>query len=285
MKHIAFVITACCCMSLFIVFTSASAYAQTIIPKVEIKDTEKSLDSQWQGKHVAFLGDSMTDPNTITTSAWYWQYLKELLGIEYHVYARSGFQWNGIYRKAMEMQTDRGDSIDAILIWAGTNDYNHDIPLGEFYTETDKETNFNGQTVTRKHRELVLNDATFCGRINKVMAFLKQNYPTKQVIILTPIHRAFATFSQTNVQPEETYANGLGLYIESYIDALKQAGSNWSVPVIDLYSISGLYPLEPADSVYFHDNKTDLLHPGTLGHYRLAKTLQYQLLALPANFE
>ena len=54
--------------------------------------------------------------------------------------------------------------------------------------------------------------------------------------------RAFAKFSETNVQPEESFSNGQGLYLDSYVNALRQAASNWAVPLIDLYSLSGLYP-------------------------------------------
>ena len=115
------------------------------------------------------------------------------------------------------------------LFWAGTNDYNHNTPLGKFFTETNETTNFNGQTVTRKHREPIFCDSTFCGRINKVMSFLKKNYANKQVIILTPIHRAFASFSEKNVQHDENYANDLGLYLDSYIGILKLASDYWAV--------------------------------------------------------
>ena len=87
--------------------------------------------------------------------------------------------------------------------------------------------------------------------INRVMSYLKHNYPTKQIIIMTPIHRAYAKFSAKNVQPDENYANAWGLYIDSYIDVLRQAASVWAVPLIDLYSESGLYPLEENHGQYF----------------------------------
>lgn len=257
---------------------------QSGMEKVTIKENEKTLNTQWQGKKIAFLGDSMTDPGNNATSVWYWQYLKELLGTDYCVYAKSGYQWDGIYKMANKLYSEKADSIDAIFIWAGTNDYNHNTPLGKFFTETTQKTNFNGQTVTRKHREPILCDSTFCGRINKVMSFLKTHYGNKQIVIMTPIHRAFATFGQKNVQPDENYANDLGLYIDSYIEVLKQASDYWAVPLIDLHSISGLYPLYDSNVPYFHDSKTDRLHPNALGHYRLAKTIQYQLLALPSTF-
>ncbi|GHT63084.1 hypothetical protein AGMMS50239_18300 [Bacteroidia bacterium] len=240
--------------------------------------------SQWSGKRVAYLGDSMTDPNSNATTKFYWQYLNELLNIEYFVYARSGYQWHDIYKMAEKLYVEKENSIDAIFIWAGTNDYNDNLPLGQFFAETVRETNHNGVTVTRKYRTPILADSTFCGRINKVLSYLKTNFPTKQIVILTPIHRGYAYFGTKNVQPDEYFANGQGLFLDAYIDALKHAGSVWAVPVIDLYALSGLYPNLDSQTRYIGNSDNDRLHPNANGHYRIAKTIQYQLLALPCEF-
>ncbi len=151
-------------------------------------------NSHWKGKKVAFLGDSMTQKRDSENTV-YWEYLADLLGIEPFVYGISGHQWTGIYGQALKLKEEKGNPVDAIFIFAGTNDYNHGIPLGEFFTETKKETNHNGVQVVRKCRTPVFTDSTFCGRINKVMDFLKSNYPDQQIIIFTPIHRGFAQFS------------------------------------------------------------------------------------------
>ena len=268
--------------SVFIcLFLAVPAFSQQA---VQISQAEKTPGSQWAGKRAAYLGDSMTDPNTSYTAYWYWQYLKELLDLDYVVYARSGYQWTGIMQMAQRLLAEQGDSIDAVFIWAGTNEYNHGVPIGDFFTETMRETNHNGVEVMRKFRTPIFSDSTFCGRINKVLDFLKNNYPTKQIVILTPIHRGFATFGSLNVQPAENFANGRGLYLESYIDALKHAGEIWAVPVINLYSLSGLYPLSDKFVPYFVNAERDRLHPNALGHYRIARTIQYQLLALPNGF-
>ncbi|MFV5687121.1 SGNH/GDSL hydrolase family protein [Flavobacterium sp. ZT3R25] len=277
MKHI---IASVCILLL----TGFNGFAQQVVPKVKLTDKEKTPNSQWQGKRVAFLGDSMTDKRRIGTTCVYWEYLGELLGIEPFVYGISGNQWNDIYKQSAKLDEEKGTNVDAILIFAGTNDYNHDTPLGEFFSETTRQTNFNGKEVTRKYRTPNLNDTTFCGRINKAMSYLKNNYPQQQIIIMTPIHRGFAKFNEKNVQPDENYCNGEGLYIDSYVAILKQAASYWAVPLIDLYSISGLFPMADAQSQYFHDKEKDRLHPNALGDYRLAKTIQYQLLALPSDF-
>ena len=253
-------------------------------PVVNVPEADINLSTPWAGKHVAFLGDSMTDPKNKSTKKHYWKYLETLMGIHPHVFARSGYKWDGIYKKAEEMNAAVGDSIDAIIIWAGTNDYNHSIPIGDFYTETMDSVNVNGKMELRKHREFLMNDSTFTGNINRVMSYLKHNYPDKQIIMMTPIHRGYAKFNDKNVQPDENYANGQGLYVESYISTLREAATLWSVPVIDLYSESGLFPMEINHGRYFHSSEMDLLHPNDNGHYRIARTIQSHLNTIPPTF-
>lgn len=248
-----------------------------------VGDIHKTLGSQWDGKRVAFLGDSMTDPNIKTTDKWYWQCLKELMNIDYVVYARSGLEWDGMYEMALRLIEEQKDSIDAVFIWAGTNDYNRSTVIGDFYTETTALVNYNGKDTSRKHRTPLMTDATFCGRINKTLSLLKERYPDKQIIVLTPIHRGDFVSGATNVQPNENYANGIGLYLESYVEALKRAGTVWSVPVIDLHSLCGIFPVSEA-YLHYCGGETDRLHLNTKGHYRIAQTIQYQLLGLPSGF-
>ncbi len=189
--------------------TYAQQTAPKLTPKVTITTDEKTRNSQWQGKRVAYLGDSMTDKRRVGTACVYWEYLNELMGITPSVYGISGNQWDGVYKQALKLHEEKGTEVDAIFIFAGTNDYSHGTPIGEFFSETTKQTNHNGASITLKYRTPIFNDSTFCGRINKVMSYLKNNYPQQQIIILTPIHRGFAQFSDKNVQPDENYANDL----------------------------------------------------------------------------
>ena len=271
----------------FMLMISISGHAQLNTGNVAVisgSKAEEAQNSQWRGKRVAYLGDSMTQKSTKGTNKIYWEYLSEWLGIEPFVYGISGHQWNDIYKQALKLVEEKRTEVDAIFIFAGTNDYNHSVPIGSFFSETTKETNYNGKIVSRRYRTPIENDSTFCGRINKVMAFLKAKFPEQQIIIMTPIHRGFASFSNTNVQPEECFSNGNGLYLDAYVDVLKQAALNWAVPVIDLYSLSGLYPLADSQVQYFNHADTDRLHPNAKGNYRLAKTILYQLQTLPSTF-
>ena len=267
---------------MLITATSTDVWAIKSYSENKGNANENKTHSQWSGKKIAFLGDSMTQKRDSSNTV-YWEYLADLMDIEPFVYGISGNQWVGIFRQAQKLKQEKGTDVDAILIFAGTNDYNHNTPLGNFYRETAKETNFNGTMVTRKYRTLIDDDTTFCGRINKVMAFLKQNYPDQQIVIMTPIHRGFAKFSEKNVQPEENFSNDLGLYIDDYVNVLRNAASVWAVPLIDLYSLSGLYPVLDSNKKYFSNASTDRLHPNSAGNFRLAKTIQYQLLTLPAT--
>lgn len=243
-----------------------------------------AAQSEWAGKRVAFLGDSMTDPRNSAADTKYWEVLRQEMGIEPHVFARSGYQWDGIYKKAVEMHDSLGQDVDAIVIWAGTNDYNHSKPIGRFYTETTDSVNYNGSMVERKHRRWEMNDTTFTGNINRVLSYLKTEYPTKQIVVMTPIHRGYAKFSSKNVQPDEDYANALGLYIEDYVDVLRQASTYWAVPLVDMYVLGGLYPNLESNDMYVGKKDTDRLHPNNQGHRRIALTLQRQLEVLPPAF-
>ena len=245
----------------------------------------QTLPNPWQNRRVAFLGDSITDEVHVGTTKNYWQFLEELLGLEPLVLGKNGHQWDGIYQQAKQLKALSDTPVDAILIFAGTNDFNAGIPQGEWFIETAEAVEVSGpQTEIRRKRTPQTDMNTFRGRINTTLAYLKANFPKQQIILLTPIHRGYARFGDRNIQPDEAYANRIGLFPDDYVTSIKEAGNIWAIPVIDLNSISGLYPSEAAQSVYVADEATDRLHPNADGHRRMARALMYQLLAYPASF-
>ena len=183
------------------------------------------------------------------------------------------------------LMAEHGQNVDAILVFIGTNDYNGNIPLGEWYSYSEKKTIDDGPVeVVRRHRELIYDDSTFRGRANTTVRWLKTHYPDKQIIFLTPIHRGYAKFNDKNIQPEESYANACGYFVDEYVQAVREIADVWAVPVIDLAAISGLYPMLDEHSHYFRNADTDRLHPNTPGQLRMAYALTYQLLSYPAYF-
>ncbi len=244
------------------------------------------IHSQWEGARVAFLGDSITDARQIgSTNNIYWNNLKDILGIEPYVYGISGHRMNQIVGQGEKLEAEHGQAVDAIIVFIGTNDFNGSIPLGEWYTYSMEKTLDDGPVEVEKlHRELVYADSTFRGRANVTMRWLKTHYPDKQIILLTPLHRGFARFSDRNIQPPESFANNCGSFIDEYVQAVKEIANVWAVPVIDLNSISGLYPMLDGQAAYFRKPDTDRLHPNTPGQLRMAWALAYQLLGYPAAF-
>lgn len=270
MKKFLLILATCLCALGF----QDEAYAK----KVEIQ-------SQWKGAKVAFLGDSITEPNQMAHGTnVYWNRLKEILGIEPYCYAVSGHQTKDLMGQLERLQGERGQDIDAIIILIGTNDFNSNVEIGSWYSETMDTTIYNGRSVVRRHRKVVTEGPSTCACINRFMSVVKKEYPTKQVIFLTPTHRAYAWFSDVNIQPDELYSNDLGLFIDDYAAVIGEAAQVWAVPVIDLGADCGLYPLEEKQQIFFGSIKTDMLHPNTNGHARMAYALAYQLLGYPSKF-
>lgn len=243
----------------------------------------------WQGRRVGYIGDSITDPNNNKGKIKkYWEFLQEWLNITPYVYGRSGRQWNDVPRQARMLKEEHGDEVDAIVVFIGTNDFNGSVPIGEWFVETTEQVMAaKGQPQkleTRRHRTFVMSDSTYKGRINIGIDTLKRLFPDRQIVLLTPLHRAFAKFSDINVQPDENYQNGCGEYIDAYVQAVKDAGNLWGVPVIDLNAVSGLNPMIEGQLPYFNEPGYDCLHPSTKGQERIACALVYQLLALPCTF-
>ena len=162
-----------------------------------------------------------------------------------------------------------------------TNDFANSVPIGEFFTESveaiptlyDENGNF-ARSELRKKRSFIFDKNTFCGRLNIIFEKLKKDYPFADIIIMTPLHRAYAYFGGDNIQPDELYANGAGRYFDEYVQTVRKCADVWSLKLIDLYRESGLYPLGDGNAaLYFCSDKTDRLHPNANGHARIAETI------------
>ena len=256
----------------------------TVLPTL----SQTTLVHPWSGKRVAYFGDSITDPRTGGSKKKFWSFLQDWLQITPLVYGVSGRQWDDIPRQANKLREEHGDNFDAIVIFMGTNDYNHAVPIGEWYTELLESVEYGHRYAKRSEHRMrripVMDSETYRGRINIAMDSLKRMFPTKQIVLLTPIHRGGFYANDTNWQCTEEYVNRCGEYLDAYVTSVVEAGRVWAVPVIDLGALSGLYPLVDEHKQYFTNPVKDALHPNDAGHERMARTLMYQLLALPCAF-
>ena len=244
----------------------------------------------WTGKKVLFIGDSISDPtDRHNIDKHYYQWLSEWLGITAYIPAVSGWQMKDVETEVRMFQaTAPGVQPDMICIMLGTNDYNNGIPIGEWYSEAVEEVEAAvgepKRVFQRLHRTFLFDESTFKGRINIAVRLLKETFPGTPITFLTPIHRALFDHGNDNYQPEETWQNRCGLYLDAYVDAIKEVANVWSVNVIDLHAVSGLFPILDSDAALFYkDTAIDRLHPNDAGHKRLAEVLLYQSLALPCR--
>ena len=150
---------------------------------------------------------------------------------------------------------------DLICVFGGTNDFaNYNRVLGELYTLDDS------------NKMIANTDCnTFYGALHTLCNNLINKYANKRIILFTPIHRELFAGQKTDLQP-----NNVGLYLKDYVDAIKKIGEWYSIPVCDLYSISGLQPNNPKHKeLYF--SPSDGLHPKAEGHEVLANVI-YEFL-------
>ena len=225
-------------------------------------------NSEWSGKVASFLGDSIT--YGAKTTKIYHQYLKELVGFSTcNNYGVDGASVTNHYSGICTRYNNVASNSDIIFIFGGTNDFYYNKPLGEWYT-------LSGTT-----RTLNKDVSTFRGALAEICDGLITKFPTKQIILMTPIHRDRLNRQQTDLE-----ANESGLYLDDYVECVKEAGKIFGIPVIDLNGESGLYPMNTENAnAYFHAD--DKLHPNANGHLKIAKVIQGKLrtiLPLDVNY-
>ena len=215
----------------------------------------------WKGKRVCFLGDSITEGIGVSVGERYFDRLAEMFGIEAVGMGVNGAQLSGVRKQAERVFNTYGEAVDAIFIFVGKS-------TCCMFQSCDG----NALGVEeRRVRELNMSGNTVRGRLDLIMSYLRQNYPTKLVVLMTPVHRAYATFGASNIQYSELYANSLGEFFEDYVQAVRDAADIWSAPLIDLYREGGLSPLTDESAAAFYVNtETDRLHLNPAGHRRIA---------------
>ncbi|MBE6532953.1 MAG: hypothetical protein E7676_05575 [Ruminococcaceae bacterium] len=218
--------------------------------KGEIAATEEQ--GAWYGKTAVFVGDSIT-AGTGCDGDKYWQILEESMGL-------SNVTAMGVPGSCISAKSDYGTNnspliqryndipeADLISIFMGTNDYGHDTPLG---TIDD------------------IGDTSFYGALNVIIPSLQAKHPDSRIVFVTPLHRY--GFGGLNFDYEK---NGAGFTLQDYVDAVINVCRRHSIPVIDLYSISGL---NPSLAVIRNTYMPDGLHPNANGHKYIANILKTQ---------
>ena len=219
-------------------------------------------------KTIAFFGDSITAGSGWTgepDSQGYHQYIHDLYGFTClnYGYGGSGYVTNydgtggvrGTGQPGKGVANTSGaftpnnvrtrlaevtpSDLDGVVIFAGTNDWSHQVPLADFATELDT-----------------------------VYDYYQTNFGDVPLLIMTPIHRL-------NDADPSVHSIPLIDYVNTIIQKCREHG----IPYIDTFTMSGLQPNNSGNSAVFFprdDNQNhtiDGIHPNHLAHQRLARCI------------
>ena len=208
-----------------------------------------------KGKKINFLGDSITEGVGASSPEFYYV----------NVFARKfepaavrnyGIGGTRFARQQVPSAKPRHDldfcsrvsemdpDADVIVVFGGTNDYGHgDAPIGCFDDRTPD---------------------TFYGACHTLMTRLIERYPDATIVFMSPLHRAV-----------EEQANKLPL--SGYVAIIREVAAYYAIPVLDLYTVSGIQPQVPILRQKF---MPDGLHPNDAGAEKIADRLGNFLLSL-----
>ncbi|MEN8075749.1 SGNH/GDSL hydrolase family protein [Clostridioides difficile] len=191
-----------------------------------------SVASRWNNKIYNALGDSVTAQNN------YQHIVGASLGVKkVNSYGVGGSEiaekWSGNPDAFCNRYLTMGEA-DVVTVFGGTNDYGHNVPLGTLGSD-DK--------------------STFYGALKVLCEGLLTKYPSGRIVFITPLQRDF----QLEGEVSGIGVNKIGITLKQYVNAIKEVCEIYSIPVLDLYSMSGI-------CVYNISNYTiDRLHPNELG--------------------
>ena len=236
------------------------------------------LHNEWQGKHVAFLGDSLT------ADGRYCEFLCDKLGMTYEKYGVSNTKWIHFAQQAIEAysyQLSKGFVYDAVFVFGGVNNYDHGATInGKWFTETS-EIITNETTFTSKKRTPIKNGAgSIEGHVNWTLEVLKVCFPNSQIIVMTPTHKGLYVNRAVRSGQNELYSNANGVFLDEIVAKIKEGATIWGCPVIDLFALNGAFPVSDAYNSYVRNKDTDHLHQSNLGNYRIAMTIAAAMMSI-----
>lgn len=215
-----------------------------------------------KGIKMAVLGDSITEGHGVADkNNMYYNIVARECGIrELYVDGISGTRFARQDEVSEKPRHDidfisRIDKIDAdsdlVVVFGGTNDFGHGTaPLGLPEDKTPY---------------------TFWGACNLMCEMLIERFPRSQIVFMGPMHR------EVEDNPCGSHKTEPVATLYEYVDIIKTVTRKYSIPFLDLMSVSGITPRVPVlKELYMPDG----LHPNDAGQAKIAERLKYFLLSL-----
>lgn len=225
------------------------------ISKLIFNDVDESISLEdryfykWKDKSWLTLGDSITRANG------YQSRVKVMLGF-------SRVDNRGVNGQTMAHQSKNkstyevGQTIDygkydLVTIFTGTNDFRYNKRLG------------NVQVVGSSG----FDENTFTGSYQLLIEHILSSNPKIDLVLITPPQRVHDGY-------DVNFTNKVGSKLIYYVNTIKVLGQMYSIPVLDLYSESGI--TKETMDVFTRDG----LHPNETGYERISEKMYRFLLGI-----
>lgn len=217
-----------------------------------------------EGLTINFLGDSITEGVGVSNipENRYDNRLKRMYGLK----ATNNYGISGTRLAHQEKPSEKprydlcfcgraynmDPAADLVVVYGGVNDYIHgDAHFGTMADRTPE---------------------TFCGAVYFLMSTLKELYPGKPVVFMTPAHCDFKGVSDMEVSPRDMKKPDAKPLLE-YVKVIKARGAELGVHVLDLFENLGIDPNNEnekarytIDGLHFNDDGQGIL-ASTLGRF------------------
>ena len=205
--------------------------------------------SIWTNKVYISHGDSITALDRDEDYKGYQTVFDENVGLRWRTNPGQG-GWpmaiypgrGGIVQKIKEISDYT--PYDLCTVAVGTNDFKLNVSLGT-----------KGQI-----GDTTFDDSVFYGAYRDGIEHMLKSNPKLRIVLMTPIQR-------DNSGYDVNYTNSAGCKLIDYVNAIKEIGQMYSLPVCDMYANSGITQL--TFSTYLRDG----LHPNNEGFLRMGNYL------------
>lgn len=235
------------------------------VENIQNQLSEGGLESPWKNKKIGFLG------NSITAYQHYINGFVKLTGCKFVNYGVSGTRIAMLNAQDTDTFEQRyismDDDLDAVVVLGGINDFR---------------VGLDGRNWGELSDGAAPGKYTFYAGLHRLFKGLATKYFGKPVIIMTPMHSYeknldTGTFDERgeykiNEDGSITFREYGGKRLKDYVDAIKDVAQFYSLPVIDLYSYSGMCPsLDVQRGTWF--SRTDGLHHNAEGGMKVARAM------------
>lgn len=200
-------------------FAAYTLYKNVLDRSQELVPSTVKQNGHWFGKKGAALGDSMTE-GAGATHPWTY-YFANKIGCTMQNIGQAGSRISSAYTDSSdtttpftERYTQINNDTDFIIVIGGTNDFGlgnvadgSGVPLGSLGDTTD---------------------TTFYGSVYYLIQKIRESYPNAELFFGTPMHRS----NENNTVNNTT--------LLQFVDAIREVCETLSVPLIDLYKMSGI---------------------------------------------